>query len=138
MRHLAPHLLLRTDSGPSRAAMLLGAAGYVVSKIDDDALIERIAGASHIDGVVIERPTLAAIQLGKRLQERWGTGALVTLIITSGASSVRIALPEVPVLTPREIGDNLISTIDLAIARRAQPLSPDRRESLPSQQIRVA
>lgn len=132
MRHLAPHLLLRTDSAPSRAAMLLGAAGYVVSKIDDDALIERIAGAPHIDGVVIERPTLAAIHLGKRL------GWLVTLIITSGASSVRLALPDIPVLTPREVADDLISTIDLAVARRPRPLSQDRRESLPSPRSRVA
>ena len=40
MSQLVPHLLLRTDRGTSQTAAMLRSAGYMVSKIHDDAIIE--------------------------------------------------------------------------------------------------
>ena len=115
--HLAPHLLLRSDAAPSNAAILLGAAGSVVSKIDDDGVAEMLAGSPHIDGVVVELPAGPAIRFGRKLEARYGTEAPLTLMITSARDTVRRALPSVPVLTPFEVADDLISTVDLALAR---------------------
>jgi hypothetical protein len=117
MSQLVPHLLLRTDRGVSRAATMLRSAGYMVSKIDDDAIIEMLAGASHVDGVVIELPVLRAIALARRIEVRYGC-SVVMLIIASPAKTVRRALVSVPVLSPTEIVDDLISAIDLAFVAR--------------------
>lgn len=117
MTHLTPHLLLRSDAAPSDAAVILGAAGYVVSKIDDDAIAERLAGAAHIDGVVVELSAGPAIRFGRRLQARYGDETPLTLMITAARESVQRALPRFSVLTPFEIEDELISTMDLVLAR---------------------
>jgi hypothetical protein len=117
MMRLAPHLLLRSDESCSHAAVLLGAAGYVVSKIDDDAIAERLAGSPHIDAVVVELSAGSAIRFGRRLEARYGRGTLLTVTITSARDSVRRALPTAAVLTPFEIENDLISTMDLALAR---------------------
>lgn len=116
--HLAPHLLLRTDSVSSGVAAKLGAAGYLISKIDDDDLAARIAGANHIDGVIIELSALAAIHLCRKLEARYGAGNLVVVVITPAADSVRNATSSTAVLTPFEIADDLVTTVDLAIAAR--------------------
>lgn len=116
MSQLVPHLLLRTDKGVSQAAAMLRSAGYMVSKIDDDAIVETLAGASHVDGVVVELPVLRAIALARRIQTQ-GRG-IVMLVIASPAETVRRALVSVPVLSPAQIGDDLISGIDLALAAR--------------------
>jgi hypothetical protein len=118
MPHLAPHLLLRSDAGASHAAALLRSAGYLVSRIDQDGLAEEIAGAPHIDGVVVELPVLAAIQFGRRLTARYGAASPVVLVITPAVNAVRRALPAVLTLTPFEVADDLISTVDLALAAR--------------------
>ena len=44
MLQLVPHLLLRTDTSLSHVATRLRKAGYMVSKINDDAIAEQIAG----------------------------------------------------------------------------------------------
>ena len=126
--HLAPHLLLRADSGASLAAALLRAAGYIVSRVEDDALAEQLAGAPHIDGVVVELPVLAAIQFGRKLTARYENAVL--LVITPAGNAVRRALPSALTLTPLETVDELISTVDLALARRTQPSElPQRRHA---------
>ena len=116
MSQLVPHLLLRTDKGVSQAAPLLRTAGYMVSKIDDDAIFETLAGASHVDGIVVELPALRAIALGRRIQTQHRN--VVMLIIASPVETVRRALPSVPILSPAQTGDDLVSGIDLARASR--------------------
>ena len=96
---------------------MLRSAGYMVSKIDDDAIVERLAGASHVDGVVVELPVLRAIALARRIEVRY-SGSVVMLVIASPAETVRRALPSVSALSPAEIGDDLISGIDLAFVAR--------------------
>jgi len=117
MSQLVPHLLLRTDRGTSQTAAMLRSAGYMVSKIHDDAIIETLAGAAHVDGVVVELPVLRAIALARRIEIRYG-GSIVMLVVASPAETVRRALTSVPVLSPAEIGDDLISAIDLAFVAR--------------------
>jgi hypothetical protein len=95
---------------------MLRSAGYMVGKIDDDAIIETLAGESHVDGVVLELPALRAIALARRIQVRH-SGRVVMLIIASPAETVR-RLVSVPVLSPAQMGDDLISAIDLALAAR--------------------
>ena len=116
--HLAPHLLLRADTGASRAAALLRSAGYLVSRIDDDDLAEEIAGAPHVDGVVVELPVLAAIRFGRNVVARYGAGTLLVVVITPAVQAVRRALPSAVTLTPLEVDDDLISTVDLELAAR--------------------
>jgi hypothetical protein len=123
--HFAPHLLLRTDAAASRAGALLRAGGYIVSRIDDDGLAEQLAGAAHVDGLVVELPALATIQFGRKLAARYGEGNLLVLAITSTLQTVQRAVPSMLALTPREVEDDLISTIDLALAARgASALAP--------------
>jgi len=124
MPRLALHLLLRTDGGASRAAALLRAAGYLVSRIDDDGLAERLAGAPHVDAVVVELPALAAIHFGHALAARYGAGELVVLVITPAADTVRRAVPAALVLTPLDLDDDLVSTIDLALVARQTRSAP--------------
>lgn len=116
MSRLVPHLLLRTEKPVSHPAELLRSAGYMISKIDDDAILETLAGASHVDGVVVELPALRAIALGRRIETQHRN--VVMLIIASPAETVRRALVSATVLSPAQIGDDLVSGIDLALAAR--------------------
>lgn len=129
--HFAPHLLLRADEEGTRAAALLRAAGYIVSRVDDDALAEQLAGAAHVDGVVIELPAVATIHFGRRLAARYGGATLLVLAITAAAPSVQRAIPGALTLTPRQVEDDLVSTVDLALAKRpaASGLPPSVRFS---------
>jgi hypothetical protein len=123
--HLAPHLLWRSEAGASRAAALLRAAGYIVSKVEDDARAEPLAGARHVDGVVVELPVLAAIQFVRKLDARYGEGSVLTVVVTPSVQAVRRAAPSAIALTPLEVDDDLISTVDLALAaRQRQALRP--------------
>jgi hypothetical protein len=117
--HFAPHLLLRADAGASHAAALLRAGGYIVSRVDDDAMAEQLAGAPHVDGVVVELPALATIQFGRKLAARYGHEQVLLLAITPTVQAVQRAVPSALAMTPREVDDDLISTIDLALAGRA-------------------
>lgn len=118
--HLAPHLLLRADAGTSRAGALLSAAGYLVSRVDDDEMAVRLAASPHIDGVVVERPTLPAIQFGRALTERYPD--IVLIVITPVVDTLRRVVPSAIALTPFDVADDLISTIDLALAARERRL----------------
>ena len=120
--NLALHLLLRADAGASHAASLLSRSGYLVSRVEDDALAERLAGAPHIAGVVVDLPALPAIQFGRKLTARYGEGKIVLVVITAAVPTARKALPSALVLTPFEVEDDLISTIDLALAAHS-PMS---------------
>jgi hypothetical protein len=122
MSQLVPHLLLRTDAGASHTATLLRSAGYMISRIDDDAILEQIAGAPHVDGVVIELPAMAAIAVARRIEAHAGYNVAM-VIITSSADAVRRALPSLPVVRPREIDDDLISSIDLALVKQHMRLT---------------
>jgi hypothetical protein len=117
MTQLVPHLLLRTDKSVSHAAEMLRSAGYMVSKIDDDAVVETLAGEPHVDGVVLELPALRAIALGRRIETHYGSNVAM-LVIASPVETVRRALISAPVLSPATIVDDLVSSVDLALATR--------------------
>ncbi len=122
MSQLVPHLLLRTDNGTSRAAELLRTAGYMVSKVNDDGILELIADAPHVDGVVVELPAMAAIAAARRIQAQ-SIRSVAMVIITSSAEAVRRALPSLPVLRSAEIDDDLISTVDRALVKQQMRLT---------------
>ena len=122
MSQLVPHLLLRTDGGASHTAALLRSAGYMISKINDDSILEEIAGAPHVDGVIIELPAMASIALARRI-EATSSHSVAMVIISAPAEVVRRALPSIAVLRPTEIDDDLISTVDLALAKQEMRLT---------------
>jgi hypothetical protein len=111
MAQTAPHLLLLADRGAPRTATLLRAAGYAVSAINHPAMVERFD-----DGVVIELPALAAINIVRRIEARRRDVAI--LVISAEAESLRRALPSVRVIRPDDIDDDLVSAMDLALARQ--------------------
>ena len=122
MSQLVPHLLLRTDAGASHTAALLGAAGYLVSRIDDDAIAEQLAGAPHVDGVVVELPAMAAIAVARRIDARYGQ-RVAMLIITPSPETVRRAMPSTPVLKPADVDDDLVSMVDLSLVAQQMRLT---------------
>jgi DNA-binding response OmpR family regulator len=115
MSLLAPHLLLRADPVPSGIATQLRTSGYVVSKITDDDSAELLASASHVDGVVIDLPTHAAISIARRLQARFGSEVMI-VVVASGAEVVRKALATVVVVERSAAVAELTSAVDLALA----------------------
>ena len=114
MSSLVPHLLLRADTGASHAATLLRTAGYMVSKVDDDATAERLAGAQHVDGMVVELPALAAIAVVRRIEAMY-QHHVVIIVISPAADTVSRLLPSARVIGPEAAEDDLISTVDLAL-----------------------
>ena len=114
MSQLVPHLLLRTEPGMSRTAALLRTAGYMVSKIIDDTVFEQLAGATRVDGVVVELPALAAIAAARRIDARYGQGVAM-LIITPSPETARRAMPSTPVLKPANVDDDLVSAVDRSL-----------------------
>jgi hypothetical protein len=121
MLQLAPHLLLRADTGASHSATLLRGAGYIVSKINHDTLAERITGAPEIDGVVVELPALAAIAAVRRI-EAYRRNAVI-VVVTPEVDAVRRALPSAKVIRPGEVDDDLVSTVDLALVAQQMRLA---------------
>lgn len=113
MSQLTPHLLLRTNDGSSQAAHLLGTAGYRISLVDDDAIAERLSRARGIDGVVIDLPAFAAMAVARRIQAHRRDA--VTIVVSFGADAIRRVLPSVHVVSPVDVADDLISTVDLAL-----------------------
>jgi hypothetical protein len=122
MSQLVPHLLLRTNAGVSHTAARLRTAGYMVSRIDDDVIVEQLAGAAHVDGVVVELPAMAAISVARRIDARYSQ-RVAMLIITSSADTVRRAMPSTPVLKPADIDDDLVSKIDLSLVAHQMRLT---------------
>jgi hypothetical protein len=94
----------------------------MVSKIDDDGILELIADAPHVDGVVIELQAMAAIATARRIEAQ-SIRNVTMVIVTSSAEAVRRALPSIPVLRPIEVDDDLISTIDLALVKQHMRLT---------------
>jgi len=86
----------------------------MVSRIHDDAIVEQIAGAPHVDAVVLELPAMTAIGVARRIEARYGQ-RVAMLIITSSPEAVRRAMPSTPVLKPSQVEDDLISKVDLAL-----------------------
>lgn len=115
MKQLALHLLLRTDTSPSDAASLLGTAGYLVSKVNDDAIAEQIAGAPHIDGVVVELRALATVTFVRRIKALYGDN-IVVVVISSAVDAISRAIAGTRVVKTEEIDDDLVSIVDLALA----------------------
>jgi DNA-binding LytR/AlgR family response regulator len=122
MSQLVPHLLLRADDGAPHTATLLRSAGYMVSKIGDDGILEQIADAPHVDGVIIELPAMAAIAAARRI-EAWSIHSVAMVVVTSSAEAVRRALPSIAVVRPIELDDDLVSTIDLALVKQQMRLT---------------
>jgi response regulator RpfG family c-di-GMP phosphodiesterase len=114
MSQLVPHLLLRADAGGSNASALLRNAGYQVTNISNDVVAERTAGVPEVDGVIVELPAIAAIAVARRIEARYGH-KVVVLVITPAVEAVHRVLPSTPVVSPAEVDDDLISTIDLAL-----------------------
>jgi hypothetical protein len=111
---LVPHLLLRTEPGPSATASLLRSAGYMVSRIDDDTIAVEIAGSSHVDGLIVELPALAAISFARKMEARHDQNVAV-LVVTQSVDALRRAMPRVRTIRTSQIADDLISTVDLAL-----------------------
>lgn len=122
MSQLVPHLLLRTEPGTSHTAALLRTAGYMVSRIIDDAILEQLAGAAHVDGVVVELPALAAIAVARRIDARYGQGVAM-LIITPSPETARRAMPSTPVLKLADVDDDLVSMVDLSLVAHQMRLT---------------
>jgi len=109
MPQTTPHLLLLADRGAPRTATLLRAAGYAVSAINHLAMVE-----CFDDGVVIELPAMAAINIARRIEARRRNVAI--LVISAEAEALRRALPSIRVIKPDDVDDDLVSAMDLALA----------------------
>lgn len=115
MSQYAPHLLLHTDHRPSQAGMLLRNAGYVVSMVGDDDPTDLNVDDPDVDGLVVDVRALGAIAVVRKITARSRPGVVV-LVITHAPDAMRLALPSIRVIKSSDVGDDLISTIDLALA----------------------
>jgi hypothetical protein len=86
----------------------------MVSKVNDDATAERFAASPNVDGVVVELPALAAIAIVRRI-EAYRRNAVI-IVVSPEAEAVRRALPSARVVKPDDADDDLVSTVDLALA----------------------
>lgn len=68
---------------------------------------------------MIELPALASIALVRRIKALHGQ-RVVIVVISSTTETVRRALASVAVISPEEVDDDLVSTVDLALV--AQPM----------------
>jgi hypothetical protein len=68
-----------------------------------------------VDGVVFDVPAVGAIGAVRKIAARYRSN-VVLLVITPAADAVRRALPSIRAMKPSEVSDDLISTIDLALA----------------------
>lgn len=111
---LIPHLLLRSESSASRAAVLLRDAGYMVTKVTDDEKAVHLAASLHLDGVIVELPALAAVSAVRRLRDVLAD-APPMLVITHSPDVIYRATGEA-VLFAREMEEDLVSATDLMLA----------------------
>jgi imidazole glycerol phosphate synthase subunit HisF len=90
---------------------LLRAAGYLVTSVGHDCANELFADA---DGVVVELPALTTIATVRKIESRFGRDLVV--VITPAVDAMRRVLPSARVVRSSDIDDDLVSTIDLALA----------------------
>jgi len=113
---LYPHLLLRTDAATSPAATILRCAGYVVTKVRRDEDLDRLVAALHVDAIVAELPMTQAAALARRA----GRFEVPLLFLTNAPDSLRkFGGCSAATLHPRDADNELVSAVDLLIARRA-------------------
>jgi imidazole glycerol phosphate synthase subunit HisF len=112
MSRFVPHLLLFNEAGTSYVATLLRTAGYLVTSVGHACEDELFGDA---DGVVVELPALATIATVRKIALRFGRD-LVVLVITPAVDAMRRVLPSARVVRSSDVDDDLISTIDLALA----------------------
>jgi hypothetical protein len=86
----------------------------MVSRIDDDTIAVEIAGGSHVDGLIVELPALAAINFVRRIEARHDQHVAV-LVVTQSIDALRRAMPRVRTIRTSQVADDLISTVDLAL-----------------------
>jgi DNA-binding response OmpR family regulator len=111
---LIPHLLLRSESTASRAAMLLREAGYLVTKVTDDEMALQLAASLQVDGVVIDLPVLAAIGAVRKLYD---TPAPPPVLVISRSPEVIRRSTGAAVLRSHDMETDLISATDLLLAQ---------------------
>jgi hypothetical protein len=109
---LYPHVLFRTDAAASPAVTTLRCAGYVVTKVrnDDDAV--RLVRASNVDAIVVELPLLQAVSAARRT----GLTGVPMLFLTAAPKSLCNVAGSVATLFPRQVDDDLVTTVDLLLA----------------------
>jgi hypothetical protein len=116
MSFLVPHLLFRTETFNSPHAVALLESGYLISKAGEDTIGVLSAGFEHIDAVVIDLPPVQAISFAQRLLSSGSTVSAI-LVITGSPSAVRRVCPEVTILDTRDRERDIVSVVDLLIAR---------------------
>jgi hypothetical protein len=127
-----PHLLLHSEAGMSRAAIILRDAGYIVTKIVDDDSALRLAVSPHVDGIIVELQPFRAVAFMRRLLEI-SHGAIAILAISPTPETIG-KLVDVNVLHLAAIDDDLVSAVDIMIARRERRGSAfqNSRDALPA------
>lgn len=86
----------------------------MVSRIDDDTIAVEIAGSSHVDGLIVELPALAAINFVRRIEARHDQNVAV-LVVTQSVDALRRTLPHVRTIKAFQIQDDLTSAVDLML-----------------------
>jgi hypothetical protein len=132
MPQLMPHLLLHSEAGMSRAAIILRNAGYIVTRIVDDDSAFRLAVSPHVDGIIVELPAFHAVALTRRLLEI-SHGDVPILAISPTPEPIQ-RLIDVNVLNLAAIDDDLVSAVDIMIATRERCSSAfqNSRDALPA------
>jgi MinD-like ATPase involved in chromosome partitioning or flagellar assembly len=85
----------------------------MISWVNDDSNAARISRARGIDGIVVDLPAFAAIAMVRRIQAHRRNAVIV--VVSPEPEAVRRALPQARVVSPEEVADDLISTVDLAL-----------------------
>lgn len=127
---LVPHLLLRTNSERSEAAVVLRNGNYLVSRIADGDLAIAVAKSGHVDGVLVDLPLFAAIGFGNAALSA-GT-AVPMLILSRSPEIVRRMFAQFAEISAAHVNEvpDLVSTVDLMLARHHAAVVPERRRAV--------
>lgn len=109
---LVPHLLLRTNSEKSEAAVSLRNGNYLVSRVAVDSSMAALASYDHVDAIVVELPLFAAIGFANAAI---AAGVQVPIVILSSTPEI-IRRAVSSTITVIESGD-VVSGVDLMLAR---------------------
>lgn len=118
MSQLVPHLLVRTESPKSDLAIALREAGYIVSRVVDDKESVLAAAFEHIDGVIVELPAVLAISFVRKMRAHASSANALILVATASPDTLRWACPGTDVLDIGHPHFDIVSTMDLLLARR--------------------